>query len=97
MAGDDIVKRLAIEQRKRLVASLLGAMETSPWWGKLGPTEQRGIREKVLTSIGNYHDFMLDIIKVGNDDGERNGYAIELIEAVHAGQRRLESKLNGRG
>lgn len=94
--AEDIVRRLAVEQRKRLVASLLGSMETSAWWSKLNVAEQRAIRDKVLTSIGNYHDFMLDIIKVGTEDTGRNEYAVQLIESVHAGQRRLEAKLNGR-
>lgn len=90
---DDIVRRLAVEQRKRLIAGIMGNMENSPWWGRLQSPEQRAIREKVLTSIGNYHDFMLDVIKVGSEDTIRNEYAVELLEAVHHGQRRIEQSL----
>lgn len=92
---DDIVKRLAGEQRKRLIAGLLGAAEHSTWWNKITREEQRTFRDKVLASAGTYHDFMLDVIKVGHEDMTVNAHAIELIEAVHAGQRRMEARLGG--
>lgn len=91
--SDDIIRRLAVEQRKRLVAGIMGSVESSPWWSKLQQSEQRALREKVLASIGNYHDFMLDVIKVGGEDSIRNEYAVELLEAIHNGQRRVEATL----
>lgn len=90
--SDDIIKRLAVEQRKRLVAGLLSSAENSTWWSKLRPEEQRAFRDKVLTSIGVYHDFMLDVIKVGGDT-PINEHAISLIESVHASQRRIEQQV----
>lgn len=90
MAGEDMVRRLLGEQRRRLVASLLGAAEASSWWPQLGLVEQRSYRDKVLASIGTYHDFCLDVLKVSGEDSVRNERALELIEQVHASQRRVE-------
>lgn len=89
--ADDLIKRLATEQRKRLVASLLSSAEQSPWWSRLRAEEQREYRNKVLASIGVYHDFMLDVIKVGNENTIINEHAITMIQAVHDSQRRLEA------
>jgi hypothetical protein len=90
MAGEDMVRRLLGEQRRRLVASLLGAAESSSWWPQLAVVEQRAYRDKVLASIGIYHDFCLDVLKVSGEDSVRNERALTLIEQVHASQRRLE-------
>ena len=91
----DPVRELIVEQRKRLVATLMHELEP-----KLRPTlgerEWRATRGKVLDAIGSYHDLVLDALKVGDRGVVRNEHAIELIEAVHASQRRLEHSLNGR-
>lgn len=88
--ADDVVKRLLIEQRKRLVASVLGSLETSSAWSRLPEPERRQLREKVLSSIGTYHDFCLDVVKVGSEDSVRNDEALGLIQQVHASQARIE-------
>ena len=93
MADDDMIVRLAGKQRKRFIASVLGAAEGAPWWGRLNPGEQRMFRQKILDSAGTYHDFMLDVIGVSKDGTLRNEYALELIQAVHDSQRRLEREL----
>ena len=93
MADDDMIVALAGKQRKRFIASVLGAAEQAPWWRKLSPVEQREYRQKILDSAGTYHDFMLDVIGVSKNGGLRNEYAIELIQAVHDSQRRLEREL----
>lgn len=92
----DIIRSLAVEQRKRLVASLMSYAEQSPWWGKLSSIEQREFRKKVLDSVGTYHDFILDIVKVTSEDSLVNEQAIGLIQQVHAGQARLERALGAR-
>ena len=94
--ADDLMRRLAGEQRRRFVAAILGAAEQSPWWSRLSVTEQRAHREKVLVSVGSYHDFMLDVIKVTNDDGVRNEHAISLLTQVHESQRRVERDARSR-
>jgi hypothetical protein len=92
----DIIKSLAIEQRKRLVASLMSYSEQSSWWAKLTSVEQREMRKKVLDSVGTYHDFILDVVKVSNEDSMVNEQALTLIQQVHAGQARLERALGQR-
>lgn len=93
MAADETVRALAIEQRKRLVGGVMSHAEKSSWWGRLTKDQQEDLRDKVLDSIGRYHDFMLDVIKVGHDDSIRNEHAIAMIEQIHAGQRELTQAL----
>lgn len=93
MAGDETIRALAIEQRKRLVGSIMRSVEASAWWPRITRDQQEELRDKVLDSIGRYHDFMLDVIKVGHDDSMRNDHAIALIEQVHASQRELAKAL----
>lgn len=92
--ADDTIRRLAGEQRRRFIAGMLGAAEGTTWWSKLTPVEQRAFRERVMSSVGTYHDFMLDVIKVSHDDTSiRNEHAIDLIQQVHASQARLERSM----
>jgi len=95
MGNDSMVRRLAVAQRKRLIASILSYMEQAPWYSELTEQECQELREKVLGSIGAYHDFILDVINVGEDDHSRNARALELITQVHASQRRLETDIRG--
>lgn len=88
--AEDMTSRLLGEQRKRLVASIMGAAEQSAWWHKLSSAEQTAYREKVRSSIGTFYDFCRDVIKVTGDDTIRNDYALQLLNEVHAGQKRLE-------
>jgi hypothetical protein len=86
--GDD-VRRLAVQQRKRVVAGILGAAEHSAWWSRLSERERVEYRNKVLGSLNTYHDFMLDVISVGDED-PHSQQVIQLLEAVHSSQLRLE-------
>ena len=95
MAAEDLVNRLIGEQRKRLIASIMGAAEATPWWAKLSVQEQKAYREKVLNSIGTFYDFCRDVVKVSNEDVVRNEIAIELLGQIHDSQRALERRLNG--
>lgn len=88
-----MASRLLAEQRKRLVASILGSAEQSPWWKNLSVEEQRAFRDKVLLGIGSFYDLCRDVIKVSNDDTLRNEHALTLIQQVHDGQRALERQL----
>lgn len=94
---EDLTGRLLSEQRKRLIASILGAAESSAWWSKLSREEQRLHREKVITAVGVFYDFCRDVIKVTNEDGIRNDLALDLIRQVHDGQRSLERQLRSNG
>ena len=95
--ADSQVKKLAVEQRKRLIAGLLNAVESTPWYKQLNEAQRREYRGEVMTRVGIYHDFMLDVIKVASDDDAVvNERALELLEQVHAGQRSLERAVSGR-
>lgn len=87
-----MVRRLLGEQRRRLVGSLLGAAEASSWWSRLDVGEQKAHRDKVLASIGTYHDFCLDVLKVSGEGMVRNEHAVTLIEQIHDSQRRMEAQ-----
>jgi hypothetical protein len=94
--AEDMVRRLVSEQRKRLVAGLMNAVEAQPWYSRLTPSEKATYRQDVLSRVGVYHDFMLDVIKVNGEDTVVNGHALDLIEQVHAGQQRIEGALSVR-
>lgn len=93
--ADSLVNRLLVEQRKRMVASILGGAENSPWWSRLRPEEQQAYRVKVRDATGVFYDFCRDVIKCGEEDAAINEHVVRVIESVHASQRRLEGKLNG--
>lgn len=91
---EGIVNRLLVEQRKRMVASIMGGAEQSRWWSRLSAEEQQTYRLKVRESTGVFYDFCRDIIKCGEEDSAINERAVQLIESVHQSQRRLEGRLN---
>lgn len=77
------VVRVVTEQRKRCLASILGAAETSPWWGRLSKDEQVAFRQRVIDALNVFYDLCRDVIKVTDEDVVRNEYVIDLIEAIH--------------
>jgi len=95
--ADTLVNRLLVEQRKRMVASILGGAENSPWWSRLRPEEQQAYRMKVREATGVFYDFCRDVIKCGEEEAALNERAVQLIESVHASQRRLEGQLRSNG
>lgn len=96
MSDGGLIKRLSIEQRKRVVATILGRVERE-WLqpGKITRSEYEDFRKVVLASIGNWHDFMLDVIKVSDEDMMRNDAALDLLQRVHQGQRQLSDQVAG--
>ncbi len=62
------VKNLLTESRKRLVGSLMSYMEQNVY-PELDKKQQEELRNKVLTSVGAYHDACLDMIKASVNDG----------------------------
>lgn len=89
--GDGMVRRLAIAQRKRAVATVLGTVERE-WLasGKVTRPEYEAFRKVALQAIDVYHDFMLDVLKISDEDITRNDHALELLERIHAGQRKFD-------
>lgn len=97
---DDLARRLAIEQRKRLVASIMDYLERNVYPGLAGgpvgqdglTDSQRELRSKVLDSIGTYHDFMLDVIKVSREDMVQNEETLRLLRVIHGDVRALNGR-----
>jgi hypothetical protein len=83
----DELRRLAIEARKRAVAGILQHVETKL---TLTTTERQDLRDKVMTSIGAYHDLVLDMIKVQDGPYALNEETLRVLQLVHASQQRLE-------
>ena len=90
-----VLRAMAVEQRKRLVAGVMNAAEGSPWWSRLKPDEQRAYRQMVMDKIGVYHDFMLDAIKVSDDTQIVSEDAMRTLERVHVSLRNLEKAVRG--
>lgn len=81
-----LVVRLLAEQRKRCLATILSAAETSPWWGELSPADQDAHRAAIRSALAVFYDFTRDVLKVADDDhsGVRNDLALDLIRSIHS-------------
>lgn len=89
---NDLMARLLVEQRKRLVASIMGYAERNVF-DRLSVPEQKAFREKVLSAIDVYSDFVRDMIKVGHAETLVNEETLRVIQLVHESQRRLEQSM----
>lgn len=83
MASNEFVRNLLIEQRKRLVSSLMEYSERNVY-PRLNDAERKALRDKVLASVGVYHDTCLDILKASVNDGSIvNEVALDAIAELH--------------
>lgn len=84
MSQSDFARNLAIEQRKRLVGSLMDFIEKQVY-PHLPSEKKKELRDKVLSSVGAYHDFVLDVFKASVNDGTMtNEVALELLRDIHS-------------
>jgi len=80
----DFVRNLLIEQRKRLTGAIMTHAERNMYEG-MSQAQQRAFRDKVLASVGAYHDTCLDILKASiNDTSVVNEDALTLLTDIHA-------------
>ena len=85
----EFARQLAVEQRKRLVGSLMDHLEKRVY-PHLPEAERTALRTKVMQSVGAYHDFILDVLKASVSDGMTgNDEALSLLQQIHAGQASL--------
>lgn len=66
MGQQDFVRNLTIQQRKRLVAQLMEHFEKRVCPALPAPVRERALadyRDKVMSSVGAYHDVVLDCLK----------------------------------
>ena len=83
MASTEFVRNLLIEQRRRLVGSIMDYSEKRVY-PSLTDRDRKEFRDKVLASVGAYHDTVLDILKASIDDGSLvNETALELLTEIH--------------
>lgn len=92
--ADDLARKLAIEQRKRLTAAIMEHLEAAAY-PHLDQPQRTEMRTKVLDSIGRYHDFVLDVIKVGRSDAIRNDESLRLLRTIHNDLRRAANSGDG--
>lgn len=93
----DVWRTFAGKQRERAVASILGHCERSPWWRELTPDQRRALRDKVLASVGVYHDVVLDLLRSIDDQSLGNPEVVRILDLVHASQRQLLGRDLARG
>lgn len=92
----DFARSLAIEQRNRLVGTLLGYLEKEIY-PALPQHKRKEIREKVLASTGVYHDFVLDCLRASTGvGGVTNDEALRLLHAIHSTQSHIARALEDR-
>lgn len=81
--SQEFVRNLAVEQRKRLVGSLMEHLERHVY-PTLTRDQQQALRTKVLASVGAYHDFILDVLKASVSDGSvTNDVALEMLAEIN--------------
>lgn len=86
------MQRLVRERRKRLVATVLGHAERE-FFDQLTATQRAEFRHKVLGAIDEFADLMRDVLKITGEDVVLNQHALELLEALHDGQRAIVRKI----
>lgn len=92
--SSDFVKALLIEQRKRLLGTVLGHVDRE-LVSSLTPKQKSELRDKVMSAVGVYHDTCLDMLKASVDDGIiPNAELLQVLENIH---RDVNRALNGSG
>lgn len=89
MSDNQFALNLLAESRKRLVGSLMSYMEQNVYPSLTEP-DRKDLREKILTSVGAYHDNVRDMVKASVVDGSIGNEL--LLEAIHDLHRSLERK-----
>jgi hypothetical protein len=74
-------KRLLIERRKRLTATIMGRLEQDAF-PHLTQAEQRDLRQFVMTAIGSYHEVAIDLMRTVVGEAEVNELALELLQRI---------------
>lgn len=81
--SQEFVRSLAVEQRRRLVGSLMEHLERHVY-PSLTREQQQAVRTKVMASVGVYHDFILDVLKASISDGSvTNDVALEMLADIN--------------
>lgn len=88
--SSEFVRNLLIEQRKRVVGAIMTHAEKNIF-PTMPAAQQKMFRDKVLSSIGAYHDTCLDILKASVNDGMIvNTEALEMLTEIHKEVRKMK-------
>jgi len=87
-ANGDVLTSLVGRQRKRLVATILGAAERDIR-GDLSPQQWEALRSKVLDSAAIFGDFVLDLVRAANEGSWVNDEAMRVLYAINNGVKDL--------
>lgn len=75
MSEDTLVVSLLIEQRGRLVASIMGHAERN-LFADLSEAQKRAFRQKVLESVGVFYDFVRDLTRANAAVNQAEGVVV---------------------
>jgi hypothetical protein len=93
VVSSDFVKNLLIEQRKRLLGTVLGHVDRE-LASSLTPRQKADLRDKVMAAVGVYHDTCLDMLKASVDDGIiPNAELLSVLESLHSDVKGLSSEM----
>lgn len=85
-----LASNLLNEKRKRIVATVMGAIEAEV---ELSPLVRRDLRAKVIAAINQYHDGALDLVKACVDEGSMiNDEALVVLARMDSSLRRLAER-----
>jgi hypothetical protein len=69
VSAGSYAQKVAVEQRKRLVGSVMAMVERDVY-PHLPADVRTAFRNKLLQSVGVYHDFVLDSLKAAIEDSD---------------------------
>lgn len=83
MSDRPLLLKLLGEQRKRLVGSILGHVESADWYTHLDADDRDDLRDVVLEAVGRFYDLTRDLHAVLRDEGVTNERSVELLESIY--------------
>lgn len=86
--SDDVVTAMIARQRRRLIASILGHAERE-LYEDLTEEQQKAFRKKVITSVGVFADFAMDVVRSANEGYWVNEDAMTLLADISEQVRNL--------
>lgn len=83
----DQLRSLAAYQRRRLLATVLGALEKQVW-SFLDEGERQALRSKIVQAVDAYHDVFIDVSKVYEDMADTSEHVVnqevlQLLRMIH--------------
>lgn len=98
MSDHEFVKAMAIQNRQRMVATVMNCIEKEI--APRLPANERSqlisrFRTRVMQAVGAYHDVTLDMLKASIADGSMtNEVALSLLQQIHVDQQKLLDKVS---